>query len=879
MDHPNIARIYDGGVTPSGQPFFVMELIEGVPLTEYCDHKRMSVPARLELMVSVCQAVQHAHQKGIIHRDLKPSNVLVTEVDGRPTPKVIDFGVAKATELKLTDMSFADAGAIVGTPAYMSPEQADPTSMDIDTRTDVYALGVMLYELLTGSPPIDVRRFKRGAILEMLRMVREVEPSRPSTKLSTADDMPTIAANRSIEPAKLSKSLRGELDWVVMKALEKDRNRRYETANGLAQDIQRFLSDDVVEARPPSSIYRLSKLIRRNKGRVLAFSLVLLALIGGIIGTTIGMIQANKATEAQRLATLQAQEQTKIADGRLDQRNRALDLLTGAFHDLDPKSEAKQGKPLRALLGERLERASQELLGNAVGDPLDVAVLQQLLGEAQYGLGHSAWAEPLLTRAAETFEAELGPEDAKTLRVQEALAGALRALDRTDEAMSLLERILQKKIQSLGKEDPSTVSTRGNLAASYWTLGKFEKSIPLFESVLQSQKTLLGLDHSSTLKTQSNLGMNYAAAGKPEEGIRLLTDCLKRWEATVGPESPNTLETMNNLAVAYWSLGKLDRSVPLFEDLVKREQARSGPDHPTTLKAMMNLGVNYRDSGRLPEAINILERVTSRYEIVQGPDHQDTLFSQNALAATYWNLHKLDKSIPLFEKTLEKQRIKFGNDHPHTLLTMANLGINYWSSGRRELGLARIEEAWKHIQARPGPVPADLRWIPSNLVMMYAEMNLHEKAEPLLRDFLDQTRIRFGANHLETGSAAATLGLNLLKQNKFKEAEPILRECLVIRQKSQPSVWTTFNTQSMLGGALLGQKKFTEAEPLLLQGYEGMKNRDRTIPPQATVRLLEAVDRLIDLYKVQEKPEDVKKWKSERAKFAPKEPDQSTSDR
>ena len=283
MDHPNIARIYDGGLTPAGQPFFVMELVKGVPLTEYCDQQRLTVKARLELFVAVCQAVQHAHQKGIIHRDLKPGNVLVTEVDGRPTPKVIDFGVAKATEVKLTDMSLADVGAIVGTPAYMSPEQADPSSMDIDTRTDVYALGVMLYELLTGSPPLDAKDFKRGAILEMLRMVREVDPPRPSTKLSTAEALPNIAANRSIEPARLAKLLQGELDWVVMKALEKDRNRRYDTANGFARDIQRYLADEVVEARPPSRGYRLKKFVKRNKIQVIAASLVFLALVAGIV--------------------------------------------------------------------------------------------------------------------------------------------------------------------------------------------------------------------------------------------------------------------------------------------------------------------------------------------------------------------------------------------------------------------------------------------------------------------------------------------------------------------------------------------------------------------------------------------------------------------
>ena len=299
MDHPNIARVYDGGATAIGQPFFVMELVSGEPITEYCDRQHLSVRARLELFVAVCQAVQHAHQKGIIHRDLKPGNILVTEVDGRPTPKVIDFGVAKATEFKLTDQSLADTGAIVGTPTYMSPEQADPSSMDIDTRTDVYALGVILYELLAGSPPIDARQFKRGAILEMLRMVREVDPPRPSTKVSTAEALPSIAASRDIEPAQLKRALQGDLDWIVMKALEKDRTRRYETANGFAADVLRHLAYEPVLAAPPSRAYRLRKFVRKHRGAVIAASVVLLALLGGIAGTTWGLIRADRALTAE----------------------------------------------------------------------------------------------------------------------------------------------------------------------------------------------------------------------------------------------------------------------------------------------------------------------------------------------------------------------------------------------------------------------------------------------------------------------------------------------------------------------------------------------------------------------------------------------------
>jgi tetratricopeptide (TPR) repeat protein len=314
MDHPNIARVFDGGTTPSNQPFFVMELVQGASITEYCDRRRLTLRARLELFAAVCQAVQHAHQKGIIHRDLKPSNVLVTEVDGRPTPKVIDFGVAKATEFDLTDLSLGDTGAIVGTPTYMSPEQADPSCMDIDTRTDVYALGVILYEMLVGSPPIDAKQFKRGALLEMLRMVREVDPPRPSTKLSTAETLPSIAASRDIEPEQLKRALRGELDWIVMKALEKDRTRRYETASGLAADVMRHLVHEPVLAAPPSRIYRMRKFVRKHRGAVMAASMVLLSLLVGVVGTTSGMIRAErrrKEAEAARLAEARAREGEK----------------------------------------------------------------------------------------------------------------------------------------------------------------------------------------------------------------------------------------------------------------------------------------------------------------------------------------------------------------------------------------------------------------------------------------------------------------------------------------------------------------------------------------------------------------------------------------
>ncbi len=302
MDHVNIARVFDGGTTESGRPYFVMELVHGVPITKYCDDNHLTPRERLELFVPVCQAIQHAHQKGIIHRDIKPSNVMVTLYDGKPVPKVIDFGVAKATEQKLTERTlFTQYGTMIGTLEYMSPEQAEMSALGIDTRSDIYSLGVLLYELLTGSTPLTHKRMKEAAYAEILRMIKEEEAPKPSTRLSDSGEaLASISAQRHMEPAKL---VRGELDWIVMKTLEKDRNRRYETAKDVAADVQRFLHDEPVLAHPPSALYRLRKVVRRNKGPVLAASLLVLALVGGIIGTTLGMI---RATDAEATAVQEA---------------------------------------------------------------------------------------------------------------------------------------------------------------------------------------------------------------------------------------------------------------------------------------------------------------------------------------------------------------------------------------------------------------------------------------------------------------------------------------------------------------------------------------------------------------------------------------------
>ncbi len=400
MDHPNIAKILDGGTTEAGRPYFVMELVKGLPLTEYCDARRLNVAERLELFAQVCGAVQHAHQKGVLHRDLKPSNILVTEHDGKPVPKVIDFGLAKALGPAgtLTERTLHTAyGAVVGTPLYMAPEQVGINALDVDTRTDVYALGVLLYELLTGTTPLEKQRFKQAAWDEIRRLIREEEPPRPSLRLSSSDALPSVAASRQTEPTRLTRLVQGELDWIVMKALEKDRNRRYDSASALALDVRRHLADEPVQACPPSASYRLRKVLRRQRTPLLVTAALLLVWTAGVVGTTWGYVRARGQQRRAEAAEAEATERARQATEERDRAERAAKAERQARED-EAAARRRAMDALRAM--------TDDVTGHLIGE-------RQVLGETE-----RSFLEAALSRW-QAFAAETGnAEQARAIRAE-----------------------------------------------------------------------------------------------------------------------------------------------------------------------------------------------------------------------------------------------------------------------------------------------------------------------------------------------------------------------------------------------------------------------------------------------------------------------------
>jgi non-specific serine/threonine protein kinase/serine/threonine-protein kinase len=647
MDHPAIARVLDAGSMPQGAPYFVMEYVAGVPITIYCDSHRLNTRDRLELFMRVCEGVQHAHQKAIIHRDLKPSNILVTEVDGRPAPKIIDFGVAKALTHKLTaDTMFTRVGALVGTPEYMSPEQALSSGEDIDTRTDVYSLGIIFYELLAGVPPIELRKI---AFDEFLRRLRDEDPRKPSTRIRTQDEAAStdVARKRRTEPPALSRQLRGDLDTIALKALEKDRARRYGSPSDFAADIGRYLQNEPVLAVALSVAYRARKFAWRYRGALVtacAFALVL--IVAAVISIRQSIRAGREAASAQAVNDF-------LRNDVLAQASAATQSGPGAKPDPDLKVRTA------------LDRAAVRIAGKFDGQPEVEASVRDTMGQTYMDLGLYPEARRQLERALDLYRRLLGAENPKTLKTMSRLGRTAWLQGKYPEAETLLGQALESERRVLGPEHPGTLYSMNNLAAVYEWEGKYAQAEALDRRTLEISRRVLGPEHPDTLLSMSNLAGGYYSQGKYAQAEELFGQTLNIENRVRGPGNPGTLDTLADFASMYQRQGKYALAETYAAQALAGRRHALGPEHPDTMASAADLALAYLSQGKFAES-EPLAREAMRIDRKKQPDDWQGFFAESLLGASLAGQKKYAEAEPLllegYRGTLErKNRIEVPN--------------------------------------------------------------------------------------------------------------------------------------------------------------------------------------------------------------------------
>jgi serine/threonine protein kinase/tetratricopeptide (TPR) repeat protein len=712
MSHPNIARAFEAGTSEQGRPFFAMEYVRGLPITAYCDAQRLDTHRRLVLFQQVCEGVQHAHQKGVIHRDIKPSNILVAIEDGRPVPKIIDFGVAKAISQRLTERTlFTELGQWIGTPEYMSPEQAELTGLDVDTRTDVYSLGVVLYELLSGAQPFDSEELRGAGFDEMRRRIREEDPPRPSIRVSSLGPASRVAAERRrTDHQGLVRTLRGDLDWIVMKALEKDRTRRYASPSELAADVGRYLRDEPVEASPPSTLYRLRKFASRHRAGVGAGALVLMALLAGVIGTSLGLVRAQREAESARqvsrllvsmlgdvdpggqLGALSsptamldrgaARIETELADQPVV-RARLLHVLGEAYRNLGRYDDARRA--LRESL-----RLREEHLG-----PNDRTVADSQLsrGWLEYMTGNFDGALEHLGQSVSTYERAVGPDDPRVAHALALLGMVQCRVGDYQASAGAFERSLEI-YRSRGLDDHADVAQplegKGVLLME---LGDNEGARPLLERALTLRETALGPDHTAVGWLLMDLGRNLIEARRDDEARPLLERDLEIQENAFGPVHLSVALPLTYLATLDIRQGETDRARQRLERALAILERVQGAKHPDLVWTLLTYARCLRLSGDVDAGLRTLERAKEIAEAAFGANHLETARVIEGFGYHFYGLGEYDEALRYFERGREIQEKVFGAGHPALGWNSYNRACLLALQGRRAAALQTLREA------------------------------------------------------------------------------------------------------------------------------------------------------------------------------------------
>jgi len=817
LQHPGIAQIYEAGTAETGfgsQPYFAMEFIRGESLLQHAAAHQLSIRQRVELMAKICEAVHHAHQRGVIHRDLKPGNILVDETG---QPKILDFGVARATDSDTHVTHQTDLGQLVGTLAYMSPEQVLADPLELDTRSDVYALGVVFYELLAGRLPYTVS----PRLHEAVQTIREEEP-RPLGTVSNA--------------------FRGDIETIVAKALEKDKARRYASAAELAADIRRYLQDEPVMARPASTTYQLQKFARRHTAVVLAAAAVFVVLVAGIIVSTREAARASAESATSRAIN------DFLQNDLLAQASAANQL---------PNTKPDPDLKVRTAL----DRAATRITGRFDRQPQVEAALRDTVGQTYMDLGLYAEARTQLERALDLRRRFLGAKNPETLTTMNRLGNAVFLEGKYPEAEALLSQTLEIQRRVLGPEDLNTLTALNTLASVYWAQGKYPQAEAVDSQTLKIRRRVLGPEHPETLRSMNNLAIVYDEEGKYAQAEALQSQTLDMRRRVLGPEHPDTLASMNNLANVYWAEGKYAEAETLQTQTLEVRRRVLGAEHPNTLTSMINLANVYSDQGKYAQSAALDSQILEIQRRVLGPEHHDTLMSMNNLAEDYRAQGKYVQAVALASQTLEIRRRVLGPRNRYTLTSMDNLAGAYAAQGdytRAEPLFMQSLDAERNVLGAGHS--AFLNTV-SAVASMYQRQGKYALAETYATRALAGRRHALGSEHPDTMASAADLALAYVCQRNFTGAEPLAREALEFNRKKQPDNWQRFRVETLLGASLAGQKKYAEAEPLLLEGYEGMSARKDRIEVPDWYHLGRACEWLVQLYEAWGSPVKAAEWK------------------